>query len=46
MQVSDLILYKSVEGYFLICENFNPAVMRLAVSEANVANIRFSLNKF
>ena len=36
---------ESVEGYFLICKNFNPVVMQLTVSADNVANTRLSLNK-
>ncbi len=30
---------ESVEGYFLICKNFNPAVMQLAVSAARLQTL-------
>ncbi len=30
---------ESVEGYFLICKNFNPAVKQLAVSAAKLLTL-------
>ena len=30
---------ESVEGYFLICKNFNPAVRQLAVSAAKLPTL-------
>jgi hypothetical protein len=30
---------ESVEGYFLICKNFNPTVMQLAVSAARLQTL-------
>ncbi len=30
---------ESVEGYFLICKNFNPAVKQLAVSAAKLQTL-------